>query len=99
MAQTATTASASQTNPLVPQESQQPASGAQNGGGKIPESQAILNPPDFHEDIHYRIERRAYELWERRGRVENDALRDWLQAEVELRPALGIPEQNQLTET
>jgi len=36
------------------------------------------------ERIHETIATRAYELWEKRGRRENEALDNWLQAEREL---------------
>jgi hypothetical protein len=32
-----------------------------------------------------RIFRKAYELWEQRGRLEGDALQDWLDAETIVR--------------
>jgi hypothetical protein len=35
-------------------------------------------------EIEERIRRRAYELYEQRGRVEGFALDDWLQAEAEI---------------
>jgi hypothetical protein len=35
-------------------------------------------------DIEERIRRRAYELYEQRGRVDGLALDDWLQAEREI---------------
>lgn len=40
------------------------------------------NPPTNTEE---RIRRRAYELYEHRGRVDGFALDDWLQAESEIR--------------
>lgn len=36
------------------------------------------------EELHERIARRAYELWEERGRPEGDDWRDWFDAEREL---------------
>jgi hypothetical protein len=36
-------------------------------------------------DIEERIRRRAYELYEQRGRFDGFALDDWLQAESEIR--------------
>jgi hypothetical protein len=39
------------------------------------------NPPS---NIEERIRRRAYELYEERGRVDGFALDDWLQAEAEI---------------
>jgi hypothetical protein len=56
-----------------------------------PEQQEVENPklepelPSFH---HY-VARRAYDLWNERGRPEGSAEQDWLQAELELR-ASGI---------
>jgi hypothetical protein len=41
---------------------------------------AALTPEERHEQIS----RRAYELYERRGRHHGNDLRDWLQAEAEL---------------
>jgi hypothetical protein len=38
---------------------------------------------------HERIERRAYELYEQRGRQEGRALEDWLKAERQLVAASG----------
>ncbi|MGO9085904.1 MAG: DUF2934 domain-containing protein [Candidatus Sulfotelmatobacter sp.] len=40
--------------------------------------------PSYSSDIEERICRRAYELYEERGRVDGLALDDWLQAEGEL---------------
>jgi Protein of unknown function (DUF2934) len=42
-------------------------------------------------DIEERIRRRAYELYEGRGRVEGFALEDWLQAEAEILGAQKQP--------
>ncbi|MDF0642534.1 MAG: DUF2934 domain-containing protein [Nitrospira sp.] len=39
---------------------------------------AITLPGDLWE----RISNKAYELWEQRGRLEDHALRDWLDAEA-----------------
>ena len=33
------------------------------------------------ESLSERIARKAYELWEQRGRQDNNALQDWLDAE------------------
>ncbi len=38
-------------------------------------------------DIHEQVRRRAYELYEHRGRLDGFAEQDWLQAERELRAA------------
>ena len=43
--------------------------------------------PNLPSDIEQRIRRRAYELYEQRGRVDGLALDDWLQAEAEI---LGV---------
>jgi Protein of unknown function (DUF2934) len=40
--------------------------------------------PVQQNDIEERIRRRAYALYEERGRVDGFALDDWLQAEAEL---------------
>jgi hypothetical protein len=40
--------------------------------------------PDPLSDIREHIRRRAYELYEQRGRVDGLALDDWLQAESEI---------------
>ena len=40
--------------------------------------------PAQPNDIEERIRRRAYELYEQRGRIEAFALDDWLQAEAEI---------------
>lgn len=46
-----------------------------------------LPKPDLHSDTEERIRRRAYVLYEQRGRVDGFALDDWLQAETEIRGA------------
>jgi hypothetical protein len=46
-------------------------------------------------DLHERIRRRAYELWEQEGRPEGRALDHWHQAEAEVagvRPGAGSGE-------
>ncbi len=40
-----------------------------------------------------RIARRAYELYEQRGRHAGSELEDWLQAEREIRSTAGMPKQ------
>jgi Protein of unknown function (DUF2934) len=40
--------------------------------------------PDLPSNAEQRIRRRAYELYEQRGRVDGCALDDWLQAEGEV---------------
>lgn len=39
------------------------------------------NPIELPEGMWERISRKAYELWEERGRQDGNALRDWLDAE------------------
>jgi len=39
-------------------------------------------PIELPDGMWDRISRKAYELWEQRGRQEGNALRDWLDAEV-----------------
>lgn len=38
-------------------------------------------PIELPDGMWERISRKAYELWEQRGRQEGSALRDWLDAE------------------
>ncbi len=38
-------------------------------------------PIELPDDMWERISRKAYELWEQRGRQEGSALRNWLDAE------------------
>lgn len=38
-------------------------------------------PIELPEGMWERVSRKAYELWEQRGRQEGSALRDWLDAE------------------
>ena len=38
-------------------------------------------PIELPDGMWERISQKAYELWERRGRQEGSALRDWLDAE------------------
>jgi hypothetical protein len=49
--------------------------------------------PDLASDIEERIRLRAYDLYERRGRVVGFALDDWLQAEIE---TLGAQKRQQV---
>ncbi len=46
---------------------------------------------DAQAEVNDRIARRAYELWEERGRGDGDALDNWLQAESEVRESMGEP--------
>ena len=41
----------------------------------------------YYEDLQERVRRRAYDLYERRGREEGHDVEDWLQAEAEIVPA------------
>jgi hypothetical protein len=45
-------------------------------------SQAGKQPVDRPDDLWERIAKKAYELWEQRGRREGHALEDWLDAEA-----------------
>jgi hypothetical protein len=47
---------------------------------------------------HEQIERRAYELYEVRGRVDGQDLDDWLQAERELQTMGAAPERSVASE-
>jgi hypothetical protein len=50
-----------------------------------PLSDPTLNPIESQTpDIEERIRRRAYELYEQRGRVDGKDLDDWLQAKAEV---------------
>jgi Protein of unknown function (DUF2934) len=40
--------------------------------------------PNSRADIEERIRRRAYEIYEQRGRIDGLDLDDWLQAETEI---------------
>ncbi len=40
--------------------------------------------PNSRTDIEERIRRRAYEIYEQRGRIDGLELDDWLQAETEI---------------
>ena len=41
----------------------------------------VSQPIELPDGMWERISRKAYELWEQRGRQEGNALRDWLDAE------------------
>ena len=43
--------------------------------------------PTQHEDLQEQVRRRAYELYELRGKENGHDLEDWLQAESEVVPA------------
>lgn len=40
------------------------------------------SPKESDDEFHHRISVMAYELYERRGRMDGNALDDWLQAEA-----------------
>lgn len=43
-----------------------------------------LEDPQYSEDLKKKIAGRAYEIFERRGRVPNHDVDDWLEAESEV---------------
>lgn len=50
-----------------------------------PQSRKPRSPkPAPADDLEQRIRRRAYDLYEQRGRVDGFALNDWLRAEAEI---------------
>ena len=55
------------------------------GGQGRPSSSAANTPAELPEGMRERISRRAYELWEQRGRQQGNGLRDWLDAEQAVR--------------
>jgi len=50
---------------------------------RIPPS-ARPEPQEAPGDLEEKIRRRAYELYQQRGRVDGHALDDWLQAQAEI---------------
>jgi len=44
-----------------------------------------------NDDMSERIRRRAFELYERRGRADGQDIEDWLQAEAEIAAELSQP--------
>ena len=50
-------------------------------GRPAPAIRGTENPIELPEGMWERISRKAYELWEERGRQDGNALRDWLDAE------------------
>lgn len=55
---------------------------ARGGKGRSSSSRGASEMPiELPEGMGERISRKAYELWEQRGRKEGNALRDWLDAE------------------
>jgi hypothetical protein len=53
------------------------------------ESQQNLPRISAEPFLYDRIAQRAYELWEERGRVDGEALGDWLRAEAEVMDSLA----------
>jgi len=51
--------------------------------GKTPSPSAASSrkPIEVPDSMWERVSRKAYELWEQRGRQDGHALRDWLEAE------------------
>lgn len=47
----------------------------------VPAVRRMENPIELPEGMWERISRKAYELWEQRGRQDGNALQDWLDAE------------------
>lgn len=47
----------------------------------VPAVRRTENPIELPEGMWERISRKAYELWEQRGRQDGNALQDWLDAE------------------
>lgn len=50
-------------------------------GGSSSSRGASGRPIEVPEGMWEQISRKAYELWEQRGRKEGNSLRDWLDAE------------------
>ena len=63
-------------------------------GGEARAVQSVLASSAV--DVHESIARRAYELYEMRGDLNSDPVRDWLMAEAEIL-ALIAPRTNQAT--
>jgi hypothetical protein len=61
-----------------------------NGGGDSPSQTGALEPPPglSHAEFNARVARRAYDLFERRGRDEGHDVEDWLEAERLVRDEL-----------
>ncbi len=49
-----------------------------------PRRSGVESPIELPDGMWERIAKRAYELWELRGRRENRALEDWLDAETDV---------------
>jgi hypothetical protein len=52
---------------------------------KIQCAPITLEDPQYSEDVKKKIAGRAYEIYERRGKVPNHDVDDWLEAESEVR--------------
>ena len=51
--------------------------------GRVPSKKGRAEKPiELPDGMWERISQKAYELWERRGRHDGNALRDWLDAEA-----------------
>jgi hypothetical protein len=56
---------------------------SKGGKGRPPSSRSAAKAPvEMPDGMWERISRKAYELWEERGRNDGTALRDWLDAEA-----------------
>jgi len=53
------------------------------------EGQRASDTDSGQSELHDLITRRAYEIYEDRGRSEGEAMNDWLRAEAEIRSSLG----------
>lgn len=51
-------------------------------GRVVSKTRRAEKPIELPDGMWERISRKAYELWEQRGRQEGNAFRDWLDAEV-----------------
>jgi hypothetical protein len=56
------------------------------------ETQQVSPLKDEQPSLSELIARRAYELYEERGRSDGEDLDDWFRAEAEVRDSLGKPE-------
>jgi Protein of unknown function (DUF2934) len=50
--------------------------------------------PNGRSEIRDLVSRRAYELYEERGRTDGEDVNDWLRAEAEVRASLGGADQD-----
>lgn len=55
---------------------------AQSKKGRGRSASQLNKPIELPDGMWERISRKAYELWDQRGRQEGNALRDWLEAEA-----------------